>query len=141
MKKKRNYKQFFNYAITGVLTTLVNWLVYSVLVKRFNLFINISNIIAWVVAVIFSFITNKLYVFPSESFEWKRLIKEFTLFFTGRISTGAMEIFGFPLLMVLGLNQSFFGVEGLVAKMAIGVIVGILNYYISKYLVFRNKKS
>lgn len=52
-----------------------------------------------------------------------------------------LEIFGVPLLVKIGLNQTLFGVDGALAKAVVSVVVVVLNYVFSKLVVFRNKKS
>ena len=60
-------------------------------------------------------------------------------FFAGRIFSGLVELFGLPLLMKLGLDQSIFGIEGFAAKLVVTVVVIILNYILSKFIAFRKK--
>ena len=61
------YKEVIMYLIFGVATTLVNWVVYSLLMKTSAVNMTISNAIAWFTAVVFAYITNKLFVFESKS--------------------------------------------------------------------------
>ena len=98
-----------------------------------------GNILSWLVAVIFAFITNKLWVFQSKSWAWPLWLKEAAAFFAGRIFSGLVELFGLPLLMKLGLDQSIFGIEGFAAKLVVTVVVIILNYILSKFIAFRKK--
>ncbi|QQK09053.1 GtrA family protein [Miniphocaeibacter halophilus] len=140
IKNIKKYKSIIIYLITGIFTTVVNLTVYSVLVKYGNFNINIANIIAWISAVVFAFFTNKIFVFNSRNFKIPHLLREFALFLGGRLLTGIIEIVGFPILMFFGIDQIIFGIEGLVAKFLIGAIVVILNYFFSKYFVFKNRK-
>ncbi|WP_207204741.1 GtrA family protein [Miniphocaeibacter massiliensis] len=139
--KLKEYKNIIIYIIMGIFTTIVNLLVYSILVKYLRMNINIANIIAWISAVLFAYITNKIYVFNSRELKFNLVIKELSLFVGGRLITGVFEIAGLPILMALGLNQVIFGVEGLFAKLIIGIVVVIVNYFFSKYFVFRNKEN
>lgn len=135
------YKEIIMYLIFGVGTTAVNWLIYTVIVvvgKEVNL--TIANMIAWVGAVAFAYITNKLWVFESKSWNPKIVWKELGMFLGARIFSGAFEIALFPVLVWMGMNQSIFGVEGMLAKIVIGVLVVILNYVFSKLLIFKKKK-
>jgi putative flippase GtrA len=140
-------KEIISYLIFGVLTTLVNFVTYSLLIKLvFNgnpsdSQITISNGIAWVVAVIFAFFTNKLLVFESKSFEAKLFIKEFISFVGARVITGLMETFFPTWLIKLGLDQTIFGVKGLLAKIVVAIVVIILNYIFSKLIAFKNKSE
>ena len=130
------YKEIIMYLIFGVATTGVNWVVYSLLMKAVlvhapgsdDVKMTVSNVIAWIAAVIFAFITNKLWVFESKS--W-----------VPKVATGVIEWFGPLLLFKIGLDQDLFGVKGFVAKIVCSVLVVILNYVFSKLLVFTKKKK
>ncbi len=137
----KKYRELIVYFITGVLTTLVNWIAYALFAEVFGWSIAVSNGVAWVVAVIFAYVVNKLWVFQSYSWELGFVIKECFLFISARILTGIVEIVGVPLLVNLGLNQPFLGVKGMWSKIVISVVVMILNYVFSKLIVFRTKKE
>lgn len=134
-------KEIITYLIFGVLTTLVNWACYTVLVKYIHCSITLSNAVAWVAGVLFAFITNKIFVFESKSFAPAKVIKEFVSFVAARAITGVMEIFGVPLLVKIGLDQTIAGVEGAVSKVIVSVAVIILNYVFSKLIIFRKKSA
>ena len=111
----KKYKEIIMYLIFGVLTTLVNWFCYAFLTKS-GMEMNISNCIAWLVAVLFAFITNKVFVFESKNMEMRFVCREL-------------------------MKQSLFGVEGFVAKIVVSVVVVLLNYVFSKLFIFRIKKE
>ena len=102
-------------------------------------YIFIANFVAWVLSVIFAFVTNKLWVFESKSWRFGLVMKELWLFVLARLITGVMEWFGVPLLWAVGLNQKLFGIDGFLAKIIVSVLVVILNYVFSKLIIFRNK--
>lgn len=131
------YSQIISYIIFGVATTAVNWVVYGVLVSGLQVDLNISNIIAWFAAVIFAYITNKIWVFQSRSWNVKCVAKEIILFFSSRLASGSIEILLFPILISCGIDGEIFGVQGFVTKLSISVIVIILNYIFSKLMIFR----
>ena len=135
------YREIVSYLFFGGLTTFVSWATYALFVGAMNTGVTVGNILSWVCAVAFAFVTNKLWVFESKSWAWPGWIKEAAGFVGGRLFSGAVELGGLPLLMKLGLDQDLFGVEGLPAKIVISVVVIILNYFISKFFVFRRKKS
>ena len=139
-------KEIINYIIFGVLTTLVNWAVYTLFVKLVfpvpsDFQITVSNAVAWVAGVLFAYITNKLFVFESRSFAPLLILRELVSFVAARGITGVLEIFGVPALVKLGLNQDLFGVAGAVAKILVSIIVIILNYVFSKLIVFKRNKN
>jgi len=130
-------KMVINYLIFGVITTLVNWLVYSLLVSVVGIGINFANIVAWIIAVILAFFTNKKWVFESGSWKISTLMNESISFIGSRLVSGIFEIVSLPILVGLGVNQQLFGVDGFVAKALVSVIVVIANYVFSKWFVFK----
>lgn len=134
------YKEIIFYLFFGGLTTVVSWGSYALFAKIFNLSVNFSNILSWICAVVFAYVTNKLFVFESKEKTFKGIIKEIGLFLSSRIFSGIFEIVGVPFLFWCGLNQTIFGIEGMASKILISVIVVILNYVLSKLFVFKNSK-
>lgn len=136
------YKEVIMYLIFGVGTTVVNWVIYTILIKVAGVpNLTLANIVAWIGAVAFAYVTNKLWVFESKSWNPNVVFKELGKFLGARIASGIVEIGLFPVLMWMGLNQAIFGVEGMVAKVLISVIVIIMNYVFSKLLVFKKAKE
>lgn len=131
--------EIVSYLIFGGMTTLLSLVTYALFAGPLTLGPTVSNVLSWVCAVSFAFVTNKLWVFRSKSWAWSVWLREAGTFLAGRIFSGAVEMGGFPLLMWLGLDQALFGVEGFAAKLVITVVVIILNYFLSKFLVFRKK--
>ena len=141
------YKELITYVFFGALTTGVNFIAFWLFSKLLgeDLYY-ISNAIAWFVSVVFAYITNKLFVFESKSFAPKILFKEITTFFGARIFSFLAEeggLFFFVWMLQIG-NYSFnlFGIEingQLIAKLILAVFVVILNYFASKFVIFRKK--
>lgn len=126
-----NYKEQILYIIFGVLTTVLNFLVYIIFTRDFEANFLISNAVAWLLAVIFAFVTNKIYVFNSTDYNIRFIMKEFLEFTISRIITGLLDI------GLLYLFVSIIGMNDLISKIIIGVIITILNYVVSKMYVFR----
>ena len=144
------FHEFIMYMIFGVGTTVVSWLTYALFTKIVPAvsFVGITiehtttaNVLSWVCAVIFAFVTNKLWVFDSKSWKPSIAFKELWLFVASRLATGLIEWVGLPLLIKLGVDQTILGVEGMVAKILVSVIVVLLNYVFSKLFIFKNKKQ
>ncbi len=131
------YREGILYLFFGGLTTLVNWITYILLVKGFSVNITAANAVAWMIAVIFAFVTNKRYVFRSEKTEKKALVREIGSFFAARVVSGVIEVVGPTLLMGIGLSQPLFGVPGFLAKLTVSVMVVLLNYLFSKWFIFK----
>lgn len=122
------------YILLGALTTAVNYLVYFPLYNVMCLSASLCNLIAWAVAVIFAYLTNKPLVF--ESLDWSPgvTVPEFAKFVGGRLISGLIET-AFIFLTVDMLLWN-----GNIMKIIISVFVVIFNYFISKILVFNNKQ-
>lgn len=133
----KKYKEQILYLAFGVIVTLVNWAVYALLVAVSNIGITLSNLVAWVAAVVTAFITNKLFVFESKSTGKKAVLKEATAFLLSRISTGIFEVVAPSILFLIGLDGMLFGIDGFYAKLIVSIIVVILNYILSKKIVFK----
>lgn len=130
----KKHKGIVLYLIFGALTTLVNILTYYLCYQVLSLSNVLSTIIAWVVAVAFAFVTNKLFVFESSARKKKAVI-EAVNFTACRVGTGVIEIAMMYLLVdILAFN-------GTIMKLITNVVVIILNYVASKLLVFRGKKE
>lgn len=136
----KKHKEIIMYLIFGVATTVVSLVSYALFVELFSLGITASSALSWVLAVTFAFVTNKLFVFESRSREKKTVFRELVSFFAARGISGIVEVFLPELLFKVGLNASVFGVEGFVAKVVVNIIVIIMNYVLSRFFVFKNKK-
>ncbi len=143
------YKELITYVIFGVLTTLVNFVCFWVLNKIFGDHVYLlNNAIAWVVSVVFAYVTNKLWVFESKSWNIKIVAREVVSFFAARLFSFGVEEGGLWLLVdVLSMGGISFMLLGfeitgqLIAKVILAVIVVILNYFFSKFLIFTKKKK
>lgn len=127
------YRSILIYIIFGVLTTAVNYLVYIPCLNLLGLSASVSNVIAWCVAVLFSFLTNKPFVFESKDWSVKTVVPEFTKFVGTRVASGLFET------LILLVTVDLLGWNGNIWKLVTNVIVVILNYIGSKLLVFRKK--
>ena len=162
------YREIIMYLIFGVGTTVVAFLsyfVFEIVIPDITFWVitidhtNTANVLSWICAVLFAFITNKIWVFQSKSWSPSVALKELGLYLSSRIATGFIEWFGLPLILKIGencalsgadgyfakififLSQPLFGSDGLIAKIAVSVIVVILNYVFSKLLIFKRKKT
>ncbi len=159
--KKLINKETVSYLIFGVLTTLVNLVVYTfcdnvifkdaafatvsgtdAFSKALNTFLEkgVAGIIAWFVAVLFAFVTNRLFVFSERATGFKGIIAECGKFFGARLITGIIEILGVPLFIVIGIDYKLLGKLD-IAKVIISVIVIVLNYIFSKLFVFKKSEG
>ena len=131
----KKYEGVLLYLIFGVLTTLVNFVVYHICYTKLHLPNLVANTIAWIISVIFAFITNKIWVFKSKSFQLSKLVLEFLTFVTARITTGFLD----TAIMFLGVDV--LKRNWIIVKVVSGVVVVILNYIFSKLFIFRKKNE
>lgn len=129
---KRN-KQVINYLVFGVLTTFVNLIVYYILTftildPDIALYMQIANVIAWVVSVAFAYITNRKYVFESKN---KNIFKEIGSFVGARIITLIMD------MIIMFVSVTVFKGNDKLFKLVSQVVVIASNYVLSKLFVFR----
>lgn len=129
------HREAISYVFWGAFTTLISLGTYAVFVKV-GINSSISNILSWFCGVAFAFVTNKLYVFRSVSLEKHTVVREFGLFMSSRIFTGAIAWILFPLLLMIGIDQSFLGFENMWTKIITSLVEIALNWALSKYLVF-----
>ena len=126
------YKEIITYLIFGGLTTVINFIVYIACTKGFGINEIISNVIAWVISVLFAYITNKIYVFDSKSKDIKTIFKEIISFFACRVAT--LVVFDIALfwLMVNVLN-----INDIAVKVINQVLVIVFNYVFSRVIIFK----
>lgn len=144
-----SHKELLLYLVFGVLTTLVNFVAYALfeLILTAELYL-VTNVIAWVIAVVFAYITNKLFVFESKSWALAVLAKEIPEFVGARVFSLLVEEAGLWLLVdVIGLSKfetvilSFTLTGAMIAKIILAVVVVIMNYFFSKFIIFKKKNK
>lgn len=135
------HKEIINYLLFGAMTTAVSWGTYSLFVKGIGMTVGVGNVLSWICAVLFAFFTNKLFVFESKSWAPATAIREFVSFIGARLFTGVIEWVGVPFFSTHGLTYPLFGVKGLLSKIVVSIVVIILNYLFSKFLIFFKKEK
>lgn len=124
------YWDILSYLFFGVLTTVVNYIIYLPLYNGLGMSATVSNAVAWVVAVAFAYLTNKPFVFRSHDWSMKTVVPELTKFIGCRIGSGFAET------LILLVSVDILGWNGNVWKLITSVLVVVLNYIGSKLLVF-----
>ncbi|MCM1307488.1 MAG: GtrA family protein [Butyrivibrio sp.] len=135
-------KETITYLIFGVLTTAVSFATAGAakfLLERAGcsdgLVSDVSTVISWICAVTFAYVTNRIWVFNSRALGFKAVIREAALFYGGRLSTLAVEA------VMMRLGYSVLGINYWITKITANVVVLVLNYIISKFIIFRKKKE
>ena len=165
------------YLIFGVLTTVLSIVVFWGTQKLFVLIgwqgiVHIfddsknyayldANTIAWIIAVVFAFVTNKLIVFESKSWNKKVAGREFLSFTAARlVSFGVDQLMMFLLVSVVAIDVwasdillriwdvpmtqkliEFMEEYSFIAKCIVQFIIVVLNYVFSKLFIFSKKSK
>lgn len=125
------------YIFFGVCTTLVNQICFYAL--RFTFLSDdsertVANFIAVAAAIVFAYFVNAAFVFESRAVGFQEKIKEFAKFVGARLSTMVIEVGGVWVLVdKLKMNEFF------IKTILIQIVVLVLNYIFSKFLVFTKK--
>lgn len=138
--EKDNHTSWYNktkeiiwYGFFGVLTTIINIVVFYFLDELgMNLYLN--NFISWIAAVLFAFVTNKLFVFDSKSTKKEVVVKEMISFFFFRVLTLGVDMLG------MYICTSLIKLGNLLSKVLMNIIVIISNYIFSKIFIFKKEK-
>ena len=152
--------EMLTYLFFGVMTTVVNLIVFFVSdnilgngsIADFTIFSNVfkvtfedvSTLIAWIIAVLFAYVTNKLWVFESKNVSVSVIFRELVSFFGARIvSFVVFESLGFMLVRNIFINYNILSEDASkwIAKLLMAVIVVIFNYVMSKLVIFRKKNK
>ncbi|MCI5622527.1 GtrA family protein [Anaerostipes sp.] len=120
------------YLFFGGLTTLVNMGLFALLKGPAGIDYKISNFLSVAAAICFAFIVNKLFVFQSKTTSWSKTFREFCKFVLGRLVTMAVEVGGVPFCVEI------IGQPEMLSKLETQIIVTVVNYFISKLLVFKS---
>ena len=129
--KKVCTREVIFYAIFGILTTLINIILSTILEKALHLEGNLASTIGIICSILFAYFTNRKLVFNSTATTFKEISKEFSKFIVGRLFTMIIEMIGFYLLYTV------FTIPMLISKCIISIIVIILNFFISKLFAFK----
>lgn len=135
------YKEMILYLVFGVLTTALNYVVYFFFTFVFGIHYGIANCIAWVAGVVFAFFTNRSIVFNSQAKGIKKKLIEAVEFVAARVFSLVAEmviLWFFIDVLPLYPNEKW---NELIAKFIGAVIVVILNYIASKFVIFKKEKT
>ena len=135
----KKYQEIINYLIVGVLTTVVSivtYFIFSLILDiENNILFILANVLSWICAVVFAYITNKKFVFNTTTSSKKEELKVFSMFVSSRITTLLIELaFMFITVKIILINDK-------IAKVIAQFIVIVLNYVLSKLFVFKKKNN
>lgn len=128
-------RETISYVITGVMTTLVDWISYA-LMRRAGIDYRLATAGSWAAAVLFAYVTNKFFVFRSMSLHPKTVWKEFVSFVLCRVATGLFTLVAMMVMVDgMGIKQDF------ICKVITSVISLVLNYLFSKLFIFKKRSE
>lgn len=137
--KSDKFWKLVRYGVVGVCTTAVNYVLFWLLCYKLDVELNTANAIAIVASVVFAYVTNKLFVFKSHVHGAVALAREAISFFASRAFTAVLEwAVMYAVNKFVGLEESLWG---MVTKIAINVVVLILNFVFSQFFVFKGEKK
>ncbi|MED4785566.1 GtrA family protein [Bacillus atrophaeus] len=119
------------YIIMGIFTTAVNISSFYILVEILDTDYKTATVIAWILSVLFAYITNKIYVFQQKTSGMRSLMRELTAFFSVRLLSLGIDL-GMMILLV-----SQFHTNETLAKILDNIVIVVVNYIASKWLVFK----
>ena len=137
----KKYKSVILYVIFGGLTTVVDWSISFLLYYLWGeaivatpILLHVADVIAWVAAVAFAYVTNRIWVFESKRHGFLPILGEITAFAGGRVVTLLLQE------AIMAIFCTWLGLNLYLLKIIAAVVVVILNYFISKLLVFRKTR-
>lgn len=137
IKIYKKYEELINYLIIGILTTVVSLATYylltlTILDANNKVYLQIANIISWLASVTFAYFTNRKFVFKVKN---KSNIKECLNFYISRISTLIID------MIIMYIFVSILKFDNKIVKLIAQVVIIILNYILSKFIVFKSSKE
>lgn len=127
------HQEGMRYLVFGGISTIINIIVFALL-EKIGFSTLISNLMAWIISLIFAYFTNKMCVFYSKAITKKDLLKEITSFFSFRIITLIID----EVYMYITIDAMHF--NSLLMKIISNIIVVVLNFVFSKIFIFNNNK-
>ncbi|WP_143320946.1 GtrA family protein [Clostridium sp. HBUAS56010] len=127
-------REVISYLVFGVMTTVVNWIVYAIMVRA-GVDYRVATAAAWVVSVVFAYVVNKIFVFQSYDLHPAFIFKEMVSFTACRAASGVMEM----VLMVIMV--SWLNMDEYVSKVLVSIVVVVVNYVFSKLFIFRKSEE
>ena len=127
------YREILLYLIVGVITTVINGAVYWICTSLLKMANVPGTIVAWVIAVLFAFFANKIWVFESRSMRLALVLKEMVQFVGCRLGTGVLDV------GIMYVSVDLWGWNGLLMKLISDFVVTLVNFVASKFFIFKKK--
>lgn len=129
----KKYEEIIRYGFFGVLTTVVNFIVFYYFNSVLETSYIYANSLAIIISIIFAYVTNKKFVFKSQTHTFKQTFYEFLNFISLRLGSGIFDMVSMYLLI------DGIGIDTNISKVLTQFIVVVSNYIFSKLFIFKNK--
>ena len=131
----RKYEEGINYLFWGGVAFVLSMVLFYIFANMMMIEEQIANVITWIICVIFTYLTNRTFVFQSKVRGLKNIFKEFKDFVTARLLTLVMEnVILFVMIDILTINN-------MISKLVGQFVVIVSNYFLSKLWIFKNKEK
>lgn len=134
----KKYEEIISYLFFGVLTTVVSFVTYIIFANVFfpeksDLDIQIANVLSWICAVTFAYITNRIWVFKSKT-KGRKQLRELFEFISARIASLLVD------MAMMYILYSLIHMNDTIAKIIVQFVVVAMNYILSKLIIFKKNK-
>lgn len=131
VRVSKNGNEIILYLIFSILITLVNIIGYIICTRSLSLDVYNSNVIAWLLAILFAYLTNRTFVFHSKAKTFKDKLIEAVNFFGSRLFLFVVD------MVVMYIMVDLFNISDMVSKVVVNIIVIVLGYVLSKLFIFK----
>ena len=131
----KKYRELIAYGVVGVMTTVINMAVFWLFNTPLAIHYTVANIIAWVLAVVFAFFANKVFVFENHGWSGAVVLHEAVTFFLSRIASLLVDMAGMALMI------DVLHCEEMLSKLVVNILVILINYVLGKFWVFGKKAA
>lgn len=129
----RKHRELVSYVFWGVMTTVVNYAAYTLLTEVMHIYYLAGIVIAWAISVLFAYFVNKLFVFRSRDWAWRVALRELWQMVAARLFSLGLE------MTIMWFFVDTLHCNHLAVKLAANVVVVIVNYVLSKFIIFKQK--
>ena len=129
----RKHRELSSYVFWGVMTTVVNYVTYTLLTEVMHIYYLTSTVIAWAISVLFAYFVNKLFVFRSRDWAWRVALRELWQMVAARLFSLGLE------MAIMWFFVDTLHCNHLAVKLAANVVVVVVNYVLSKFIIFKQK--
>lgn len=129
----KNYEEAIRYLFWGGVAFFLSMALFYVFANMMDIDEQLANTMDWIICVIFTYFTNRIFVFKSKSRGVFGMGKEFVSFISARLGTLIIEN------VILYVTIDLLTMNNMLAKLIGQFVVIVSNYILSKLWIFRRK--